>query len=238
MKKCTLILLTSACAALSGCGPSDGETRNVHGSTLITPGDEFLSDSDRLILQKIRLDIKNDPSLSESDITIRVTGGAVTIHGNLDSSKDKINLENRIKDFPGVKRVNNHIQVKSEAAIAEEDNLYNPEEQKIENERVNDDEDYDDEDEDDLDETSSGDQYFNDSDKTLIDSIRSTIQKDKLLFPVASKIKIIAEEGDITITGSVDSDQQKKLIAEKIKRIKEVKTLDNQLYVRKKATEG
>lgn len=147
-------------------------------------------------------------------------------------------LENRIKDLPGVKRVNNHIQVKSEAAIAEEDNLYNPEEQKIENERVNDDEDYDDEDEDDLDETSSGDQYFNDSDKTLIDSIRSTIQKDKLLFPVASKIKIIAEEGDITITGSVDSDQQKKLIAEKIKRIKEVKTLDNQLYVRKKATEG
>lgn len=45
------------------------------------------------------------------NINVKVEGDIVTLQGTVNSAQDKENIENEIQKFPGIKKINNQLQV-------------------------------------------------------------------------------------------------------------------------------
>lgn len=89
-------------------GATDEDT-----STRDLDQDDGMSDSDRVLHQKIQDSIKNDPALSplRNKIIIIVLDRNVTLQGNVGSEQDKSKVADKIKRVSGVRNVNNQISV-------------------------------------------------------------------------------------------------------------------------------
>jgi hyperosmotically inducible periplasmic protein len=77
----------------------------------------------------------------------------------------------------------------------------------------------------------SGDQSENEADRTITQKARQAIMDDDSLSTNAKNIKIITQNGVVTLRGPVNSDREKNEIARKIRAVSGVKNVDNQLEV-------
>jgi hyperosmotically inducible periplasmic protein len=76
-----------------------------------------------------------------------------------------------------------------------------------------------------------GDQSENEADRTITQNIRKVLTSDDSLSTNAKNIKIISNEGVVTLRGPVNSEKEKAAIEAKAKQVAGVKNVDNQLEV-------
>ncbi|MRX49566.1 BON domain-containing protein [Paracoccus sp. S-4012] len=76
-------------------------------------GPKGYSRSDERIREDVSDRLSDDHSLDASDIEVSVSGGEVTLSGNVDSRQDKRRAEDIADDVPGVNHVQNNLRVKT-----------------------------------------------------------------------------------------------------------------------------
>jgi hyperosmotically inducible periplasmic protein len=76
-----------------------------------------------------------------------------------------------------------------------------------------------------------GDQAENEADRTITQNIRQAITSDDSLSTNAQNVKIISNDGNVTLRGPVKSEKEKQEIEAKAKQVAGVKRVDNQLEV-------
>ena len=77
----------------------------------------------------------------------------------------------------------------------------------------------------------TGDQSENDADRTITQNIRRAVTADDSLSTNAKNVKIITNNGTVTLRGPVKSEKEKAEIEAKAKQVAGVKSVDNQLEV-------
>ena len=76
-----------------------------------------------------------------------------------------------------------------------------------------------------------GDQSENEADRTITQNIRQAITADDSLSTNAKNVKIITNDGTVTLRGPVKSEKEKTEIEAKAKQVAGVKRVDNQLEI-------
>ena len=76
-----------------------------------------------------------------------------------------------------------------------------------------------------------GDQSENEADRTITQNIRQVITADDSLSTNAKNVKIITNDGTVTLRGPVKSEKEKSDIEAKAKQVAGVKRVDNQIEV-------
>jgi hyperosmotically inducible protein len=76
-----------------------------------------------------------------------------------------------------------------------------------------------------------GDQSENEADRTITQNIRQVITADDSLSTNAKNVKIITNDGTVTLRGPVKSEKEKVEIEAKAKQVAGVKRVDNQLEI-------
>jgi len=77
----------------------------------------------------------------------------------------------------------------------------------------------------------AGDQSENEADRTITQNIRQAVTADDSLSTNAKNVKIITNDGTVTLRGPVKSEKEKAEIEAKAKQVAGVKSVDNQLEV-------
>jgi hyperosmotically inducible protein len=77
----------------------------------------------------------------------------------------------------------------------------------------------------------AGDHYENEADRTITQNIRQAVTADDSLSTNAKNVKIITNDGTVTLRGPVKSEKEKAEIEAKAKQVAGVKRVDNQLEV-------
>ena len=77
----------------------------------------------------------------------------------------------------------------------------------------------------------AGDQSENEADRTITQNIRKAITEDDSLSTNAKNVKIITNDGTVTLRGPVKSEKEKADIEAKAKQVAGVKSVDNQLEI-------
>ena len=75
------------------------------------------------------------------------------------------------------------------------------------------------------------DQSENEADRTITQNIRKAITSDDSLSTNAKNVKIITNDGTVTLRGPVKSEKEKADIEAKAKQVAGVKNVDNQLEI-------
>ena len=76
-----------------------------------------------------------------------------------------------------------------------------------------------------------GDQSNSKSDMAITQEVRKAVVADKALSTNAHNVKIITQNGVVTLRGPVKSPEEKAMIAAKAKQVAGVKNVDNQLEI-------
>jgi hyperosmotically inducible periplasmic protein len=76
-----------------------------------------------------------------------------------------------------------------------------------------------------------GDQSESEADRTITQNIRKALTADDSLSTNAKNVKIITNDGTVTLRGPVKSEKEKSDIEAKAKQVAGVKQVDNQLEV-------
>jgi hyperosmotically inducible protein len=77
----------------------------------------------------------------------------------------------------------------------------------------------------------AGDQSGSEADRTITQNIRKALTADDSLSTNAKNVKIITNDGTVTLRGPVKSEKEKTDIEAKAKQVAGVKSVDNQLEV-------
>ena len=77
----------------------------------------------------------------------------------------------------------------------------------------------------------TGDQSENEADRTIPQNIRRAVTADDSLSTNAKNVKIITNNGTVTLRGPVKSEKEKADIEAKAKQVAGVKSVDNQLEI-------
>jgi len=80
----------------------------------------------------------------------------------------------------------------------------------------------------------ASDQSENEADRKITQQIRQAVTKDDSLSTSAQNVKIITQNGKVTLRGTVNSDSEKQKVADKAKKVSGVKNVDNLITVEKK----
>lgn len=85
---------------------------------IIYPLNHFETESDRKITRELREAIKYDDSLSTNakNVTISTVYGVVTLRGIVFDGQERSTIESKTFSIPGIKQVDNQIQVRSREA--------------------------------------------------------------------------------------------------------------------------
>ena len=76
-----------------------------------------------------------------------------------------------------------------------------------------------------------GDQSENEADRTITQNIRKALTDDDSLSTNGKNVKIITNDGTVTLRGPVKSEKEKADIEAKAKQVAGVKSVDNQLEI-------
>jgi hyperosmotically inducible protein len=77
----------------------------------------------------------------------------------------------------------------------------------------------------------AGDQSENEADRKITQEVRKSIVDDDKLSTSAQNVKIITNDGQVTLRGPVKTQEEKKAIESKAKQVAGVKNVENQLEI-------
>lgn len=105
-----LFLLSAGCLILSAC---EMDKSSMTTTDKTAPREHAQSDADRDLTQKIHQSILDDNSLSTNakNVKIITMNGVVTLRGPVDSEKEKSEVGKKAKEIPGVKNVDNQLEI-------------------------------------------------------------------------------------------------------------------------------
>jgi osmotically-inducible protein OsmY len=78
----------------------------------------------------------------------------------------------------------------------------------------------------------ASDQFENEADRKITQQIRQVVVKDDSLSTSAQNVKIITQDGKVTLRATVKSDSEKQEIADKAKQVPGVKNVENLITVK------
>lgn len=221
------IILGIACLALFSCDNRDKRpSASFQGDNSTTfaqsAKDDYDTETDRAILQRIRQNLQNDNQLARpaQRIGIVVSNGEVTITGFVTNRQDKERIARRIQETNGARQINNRLEIGSDTSYA----------------LINIDDEIDEDDEEDTQvstetqtSTYPGDKFTNNNDRQLLQRIREILIRDPNLTADARAIAIFVDNGNVVLTGFVSSDKQRVLLVNKIRPLNGVRNIDNRL---------
>lgn len=79
----------------------------------------------------------------------------------------------------------------------------------------------------------ASDQSENEADRKITQRIRQAVTKDNSLSTSAQNVKIITQDGKVTLRGTVNSDSEKQKIADMAKKAPGVKNVENLITIDK-----
>jgi hyperosmotically inducible periplasmic protein len=77
----------------------------------------------------------------------------------------------------------------------------------------------------------TGDQSENEADRKITQEVRKSIVDDDKFSTSAQNVKIITNDGQVTLRGPVKTEEEKKAIESKAKQVAGVKNVENQLEI-------
>jgi hyperosmotically inducible periplasmic protein len=77
----------------------------------------------------------------------------------------------------------------------------------------------------------AGDQSENEADRKITQEVRKSIVDDDKFSTSAQNVKIITNDGQVTLRGPVKTEEEKKAIESKAKQVAGVKNVENQLEI-------
>jgi osmotically-inducible protein OsmY len=78
----------------------------------------------------------------------------------------------------------------------------------------------------------ASDQSENEADRKITQQVRQAVTKDDSLSTSAQNVKIITQDGKVTLRGTVKSDSEKQKIADRAKQVSGVKNVENLITVK------
>ena len=107
----------TACDRTSGGADADNTARNARDSNgkTITPTDQSENEGDRAITQRVRKAVVDNDALSSNahNVKIVTANGVVTLRGPVNTAQEKNTVAAAAQMTPGVKRVNDQLEVKA-----------------------------------------------------------------------------------------------------------------------------
>jgi hyperosmotically inducible periplasmic protein len=98
-----------------GCRSNDSTdtTRTTSATTTLTPSDQPNDKADLDTTAQIRRDLVSDQSLSVDAKNVRIVtrDGVVLLRGLVKDEAEKVTVENKAAEVPGVKRIENDLDV-------------------------------------------------------------------------------------------------------------------------------
>lgn len=178
------------------------------------------------LLFRVRRELEDDRRLTEStrNIQVFVNGGVVTLIGLVRSDDERFRIGDRVRQMSGVRAVNNQLRVSNQygyayrtyaLALAEAPSDHRPHPGYGL-----------------LRETRSG-IATQDQKNSLEQRIRQALSDSTISSMRTIQIEVI--QGNVTLRGTVASEQEKLRIINKIKQLKDVKNIDDRLEVGKTA---
>jgi osmotically-inducible protein OsmY len=79
--------------------------------------------------------------------------------------------------------------------------------------------------------TTSGSSTVSEADRALAQRVEQTLQQDAKTASAAQRVQVHANNGQVTLTGSVNSQEEKTEVGNKVQQITGVSHVDNQLTV-------
>lgn len=106
----------SSAAAMSAPADNTGVNERDRSSHTATPFDQPNNKADIRLAAHVRRAIVKDKSLSTSahNVKLVAAGGVVTLRGPVDSADEKARVETVVQGVPGVTRVDNQLDVKTQ----------------------------------------------------------------------------------------------------------------------------
>ncbi len=112
----TALGVLAACDRQSGAG-AENTARNERdsGGRTVTPMDQSENEGDRTITQRVRKVVVDNDGLSTNahNVKIITQNGVVTLRGPVESSQEKNTIVAAAEMTPGVKRVDDQLEVKA-----------------------------------------------------------------------------------------------------------------------------
>lgn len=80
--------------------------------------DQYVTDSDRLLVQRIRQGLASDPQLSNAakNITITTNSGKITLEGFVNTGREKNLLTAKLRQMRGINSIDNRLMVNEQKA--------------------------------------------------------------------------------------------------------------------------
>lgn len=175
--------------------------------------------SDKDLNSKINADLKNSSSAPKfKDVTVIVTNGAIIISGFVDNEQDRQELKNRILQFKGLKNIDDRLVLRNKAY-----------ERKISDSgfRSNQESSYGD--------SSSSVMNKANTDRKLEQDIRDAL-KPGYFTKGYENVTAIVNNGYVILNGTVDSEEDKLKVFDKVKKLDGIKSIDNQLRIQTRHT--
>lgn len=175
---------------------------------LLSTGDEYETDSDRVLIQTIRQNLYNDSTLKNPNRKMIIISehGTITLKGLVDTPYEKNTIENTIREINGVNEIYNQLEINGRDATLAENML-------------------------DLD-IQEDEAFSGINDNELIQRINDILRRDPAIARSTLSINVLSFDGDVTLRGIVDTEQARNTIINRVKQIPGVNSVENQIQVR------
>jgi osmotically-inducible protein OsmY len=185
--------------------------------------------SDTDLVPRVRQQIANNARLEERCRNVQVSSrnGVVTLSGNVPSTYDREMLETCVRNTPGVVSVTDELAVLpaptgSTTYVTPSARVYSQQPTPVVADNTS---------------MAAGEMFnlhvhgLNDADRTLAQRIIGGLQTDQVLLTVIPKVNITVADGRVSLRGTVQSDEQRRIIESAVARAAGVSVVDDQLQV-------
>lgn len=175
-----------------------------------------IHNSDHALMTRVQFHLERGPARNKfKNVNVRVSDGVVTLTGTVENAQDQQMLKHRVQGTPGVKSVNDQTEIKSSGAVKPKGAISY----------------YDDDEEEDEDfETSALSSTKRNSDRQLNLKIQDTLKSGAFKENFAD-IEIEVSHGNVTLSGSVDTEEDSREAEKRVRNINGIKNVDNQIQV-------
>ncbi len=209
---CGVLLLAAGCAEPRyGATAPQVISSPPTGSGTATAGVQK-AETDRALESQIRQSLGNSNlSYLASRVNVMASSGIVTLSGSVPTAQDRQALETTVRNTSGVNSVIDQVRVQeTEGTPGTTTPVYS--------------------------ETSPGQATTPETDSALTDRLQQTLRNNANTAPLAQDVNVSTQNGVVTLTGTVPSEQQRQLLDNLVRNVSGVKSVYDQMRIAAAAT--
>lgn len=169
---------------------------------------EFFTQADRDLVRRVRENLNIDPAVSAAAANVQIgtrisaDQGTIVLQGSVPSERERERILAKVQQMPGVERIDNQLRVTG--AIDPIGSVSKP----------------------------AGDYVVTEKDRDLASRIRLALIGNPDVSVTEDNIHLKVDNGEVTLHGWVNSEQERAAIAAEVRQLSGVRELNNQLQVR------